>query len=102
EAKRVAATGPDIASGTEIIANTICRGWITDRNDPNALLHVRLRLNGRTVKITAADEFRRDVQTLYGGEGRAGFTIRLDRLPDARYLARGSIEITELGCGAIV
>src|SRR5204863_160814 len=63
---------------------------------------VRLRLNGRTVKITAADEFRRDVQTLYRGEGRAGFTIRLDRLPDAQYLTRGSIEITELSCGAVV
>ena len=102
EAKRGATTETDIASGIEIIGNTICRGWIIDRNDPNALLHVRLRLNGRTVKITAADEFRRDVQALHGGAGRAGFTIRLDRLEDAPYLDRGSIEITELSCGAVV
>ena len=92
----------DIVSGGEIIAHTICRGWIIDRNNVDALLHVRLRLNGRTVKIVAADEFRRDVQERYGGEGRAGFTIHLDQLSDAPYLSRGTIEIAELSRGMVV
>jgi O-antigen biosynthesis protein len=94
--------GPCIASGGEIIAQTICRGWIIDPADPGALLHVRVRLNGRTVKIMAADEFRRDVQERYGGEGRAGFTVHLDRFPDAPYLSRATIGITELTRGTVV
>lgn len=102
EQGRAPASNPDFAAGVEIIANTICRGWVVDCNDPDALLHVRIRLNGRTVKTVAADEFRRDVQERYGGEGRAGFTIRLDLLPDAPYLSRGNLEITELSSGAIV
>ena len=93
---------PKIAAGGEIIAHTICRGWVVDRSDPGALLHIRVRLNGRTVKTVAADEFRRDVQERYGGEGRAGFAIRLDLLPEAPYLSRGDVEITELSSGAIV
>jgi GT2 family glycosyltransferase len=96
------ASEPEIAAGVEIIANTICRGWVVDRSDPDALLYIRVRLNGRTVKTVAADEFRRDVQERYGGAGRAGFTIRLDLLPDAPYLSRGDIELTELSRGAIV
>jgi GT2 family glycosyltransferase len=93
---------PNILSGGEIIAHTICRGWLIDRDTPEARLHIRLRLNGRTVKIMAADEFRRDVQERYGGEGRAGFTIHLDQLTDAPYLSRGTIEITELSRGIVV
>jgi O-antigen biosynthesis protein len=93
---------PDIVSGGEIIANTICRGWIIDRNNVDAILHVRLRLNGGTAKIVAADEFRRDVQERYGGEGRAGFTIHLDQLPDAPYLNRGTVQVEELSRGIIV
>ena len=100
--ERLPPSEPDIASGGEIIANTICRGWVIDRNNPDALLHIRLRLNGRTVKILAADEFRRDVQDRYGGEGRTGFTIHLDHLTDAPHLSRGTVEITELSRGAIV
>ena len=93
---------PDIVSGGEIIAHTICRGWVIDRNNVGAILHIRLRLNGHTAKIVAADEFRRDVQERYGGEGRAGFTIHLDHLSEAPYLSRGTVEVEELSRGIIV
>ncbi len=88
---------PEIVSGVEIVANTICRGWIVDRSAPDRLLHVQIKLNGSTVKIVAADEFRHDVQALYGGKGRAGFTVRLDLLPDARFLSRATITIAAVG-----
>ena len=94
--------GSAIAAGVEIIADTICRGWAVDRNDPTALLHLGIKVNGSTAKIIAADEFRRDVQQLYGGEGRAGFTVRLDCLPDVASLSRAAIEIIEVGQGATV
>jgi len=97
-----AVTMPEIVSGVEIVANTICRGWIVDRTMPGRLLHVQVRLNGSTVKIVAADEFRHDVQALYGGEGRAGFTIRLDLLPDARVLSRATIAIVAVGHDRVV
>jgi GT2 family glycosyltransferase len=97
-----AVTQPEIVSGVDLVANTICRGWIVDRNAPDQLLHVQIRLNGRTAKIVAADELRRDVQALYGGAGRAGFTIRLDLLPDARHLSRATIEIRAVGHDLIV
>ena len=87
----------EVVSGVDIVANTICRGWIVDRSAPDRLLHVQIKLNGSTLKIVAADEFRHDVQALYGGKGRAGFTVRLDLLPDARYLSRATIAITALG-----
>jgi O-antigen biosynthesis protein len=91
-----------IAAGVEIIADTICRGWAVDRSDPNALLHLKVKVNGSTAKIIAADEFRRDVQQLYGGEGRAGFTVRLDRLTDVAWSNRAVIEIIEVSQGATV
>jgi hypothetical protein len=91
-----------IAAGVEIIADTICRGWAVDRSDPNALLHLKVKINGSTAKIIAADEFRRDVQQLYGGEGRAGFTVRLDRLTDVAWSNRAVIEIVELSQEATV
>jgi len=92
-----AVTEPEIVSGVDIVANTICRGWIVDRGAPDRLLHVQIKLNGSTVKIVAADEFRHDVQALYGGTGRAGFTVRLDLLPDARFLSRATIAIVAVG-----
>jgi hypothetical protein len=58
------ASKPLIASGVDIIASTICRGWVIDRNNPGALLHVKVKINGLTAKIMPADEFRRDVQDL--------------------------------------
>jgi GT2 family glycosyltransferase len=91
-----------IAAGVEIIADTICRGWAVDRSDPDALLHLKVKVNGSTAKIIAADEFRRDVQQLYGGEGRAGFTVRFDRLTDVAWSNRAVIEIVELSQGAMV
>ena len=91
-----------LVSGVEIVANAVCRGWLVDRHDPDRLLHVKIKLNGRTVKVVPANEFRRDVQELYGGEGRAGFTVRLDLLPDAPYLSRGTVEIAELSRGSVV
>ena len=94
--------GSAIVAGAEIIADTICRGWAVDRNDPTALLHLKIKVNGSTAKIIAADEFRRDVQQFYGGEGRAGFTVRLDRLPDVASSSRLAIEIIEVGQGATV
>jgi GT2 family glycosyltransferase len=94
--------GSGIMAGVEIIADTICRGWAVDGNDPTALLHLKIKVNGSTVKIIAADEFRRDVQQLYGGEGRAGFTVRLDRLPDVASSNRATIEIIEVSRGATV
>ncbi len=97
-----ATTKPEIVSGVEIVANTICRGWIVDRNAPDRLLHVQIKLNGSAVKIVAADEFRHDVQALYGGKGRAGFTIRLDLLPDARDLSRATIAIAAVGHASVV
>jgi hypothetical protein len=84
-----------------IIASTICRGWVIDRNDPRALLHIKVKVNGLTARILPADEFRRDVQDLYGGEGRAGFSVHLETLPDAPYLARASVEIVELSQGVV-
>ncbi len=69
---------------------------------PTAFLHVKIKLNGRTVTVVPANEFRRDVQELYGGEGRAGFTVRLDLLPDAQYLSRSTVEIAELARGTVV
>jgi GT2 family glycosyltransferase len=94
--------GSAIVAGVEIIADTICRGWALDRGDPAALLHLKIKVNGSTAKIIAADEFRRDVQQLYGGEGRAGFTVRLDRLPEVAWSNRAVIEIIELSQGATV
>jgi GT2 family glycosyltransferase len=91
-----------IAAGVEIIADTICRGWAVDRSDPNALLHLKIKVNGSTAKIIAADEFRRDVQQLYGGGGRAGFTVRFDRLTDVAWSNRAVIEIVEVSQGATV
>jgi GT2 family glycosyltransferase len=91
-----------IAAGVEIIADTICRGWAVDRSDPNVLLHLKVKVNGSTAKIIAADEFRRDVQQLYGGEGRAGFTVRFDHLTDVVWSNRAVIEIVELSQGATV
>src|SRR5262249_3742354 len=91
-----------IVGGAEIIADTICRGWVVDRSDPSALLHLKVKLNGSTAKIIAADEFRRDVQQLYGGEGRAGFTLRLDRLTDIALSNRAVIEIIEVSRGTTV
>jgi GT2 family glycosyltransferase len=93
---------PLMVSGVDIIASTICRGWVIDRNDPRALLHIKVKINGLTARIMPADEFRRDVQDLYGGDGRAGFSVRLDALPDAPYLARASVEILELSHGTVV
>jgi len=92
----------DIVSGVEIVANTICRGWLIDPAAPEAPSHIRVKLNGATVKIAAADEFRRDVQELYGGKGHAGFTIQLDRLPDIGQLSHATIEITELSRGGVI
>lgn len=92
----------DIVSGVEIIANTICRGWLIEPAAPNTPLHVRVKLNGATAKVALADEFRRDVQDRYGGTGHAGFTIRLDRLPDIGHLSRATIEITELSRGVVI
>jgi O-antigen biosynthesis protein len=91
-----------IASGIEIIADTICRGWVVNCNDPAALLHLKIKVNGSTAKVIAADEFRRDVQQLYGGEGRAGFTVRLDQMPDVACLNRAVLEIIEISQGATV
>ena len=91
-----------IVSGVDIIASTICRGWVIDRSDPRALLHIKVKINGLTARIMPADEFRRDVQDLYGGEGRAGFSVHLDTLPDAPYLAHASVEIVELSQGVVV
>ncbi len=91
-----------IVSGVEIVADAVCRGWIVDQQDPDRLLHVKIKLNGRTVTVVPANEFRRDVQELYGGGGRAGFTVRLDLLPDAPYLSRGTVEIVELARGTVV
>jgi O-antigen biosynthesis protein len=99
---RALTPAPDIVSGVDVVANTICRGWLVDRAAPGAPLHIKIKLNGGVVKVLLADEFRRDVQDLYGGEGRAGFTIRLDLLPDARFLSRATIEIAELISGAVV
>ena len=93
---------PSIISGVDIVANTICRGWVIDRNDPHAMLHVKVKVNGLTSRIISADEFRRGVQDLYGGDGRTGFAVRLDTLPDAQHLARASIEIVELSQDVVV
>jgi GT2 family glycosyltransferase len=86
-----------IAAGAEIIADTI-----VDRSNPNALLHLKVKVNGSTAKIIAADEFRRDVQQLYGGEGRGGFSVRLDLLADVACSNRAVIEIVELSRGVTV
>jgi GT2 family glycosyltransferase len=94
--------GPLIVSGVDIIASTICRGWVIDRNDPRAVMHIKVKVNGRTARVLPADEFRRDVQDLYGGEGRAGFSVHLETLPDAAYLARACVEIVELSQGVVV
>jgi len=91
-----------IVAGIDVIANTLLRGWVVDRSNPAALLHLGVKLNGLTVKIVAADEFRRDIQVRFGGEGRAGFTIRVDRLPGAGALRQASVEIIELSRGAVV
>jgi O-antigen biosynthesis protein len=91
-----------IATGIDLIANTLCRGWIVDQTNPAAPLHLRVKLNGLTVKVIAADEFRRDVQARYGGDGHAGFTIRVDQLPGAGELRQASLEIIELSQGALV
>jgi GT2 family glycosyltransferase len=96
------APGSPIVSGVDLIANTLCRGWVVDRNNPAAVLHLRVKLNGLTVKIIAADEFRRDVQARYGGDGRTGFTVRVDQLPGAAELRQASVEIVELSRGAVV
>src|SRR5439155_24954960 len=96
------APDPAIVSGVDTIGNALCRGWVVDRHNPSALLHVIVKLNGLSVKIVAADEFRRDIQARYGGDGRAGFTIRLDLLPGARQSAQPSIEIVELSQGVVV
>src|SRR6266851_1505041 len=93
---------PLLVSAVDIVANSICRGWVIDRNNPQALLHIRVKINGLTARIMPADEFRRDVQDLYGGEGRAGFSVRLDTHPEAPYLARASLEIVELSQGVVV
>jgi GT2 family glycosyltransferase len=92
----------EIVGGAEIIADTICRGWAVDRSDPNALLHLKVKINGSIAKIIPADEFRRDVQQRYGGEGHAGFTVRLDRLADIAWSNRAVIEIIEVSQGATV
>lgn len=93
---------PDIVSGVEVVANTLCRGWLVDQANPDSRLHVRLRVNGSVAKVLPADEFRRDVQDRYGGDGRAGFSTRLDLLPDARYLSRAVVEIDELSRGTVI
>jgi GT2 family glycosyltransferase len=92
---------PLIVSGVDI-ASTVCRGWVIDRNDPQAVLHIKVKINGLSMRVVAAEEFRRDVQDLYGGDGRAGFTVRLDALPDAPSLARSSVEIIELIHGVVL
>ena len=92
----------DIVSGIEMVADTICRGWLVDRAKPDTRLFVKVTVNGAFAKVFQANEFRRDVQDLYGGEGRCGFTLRVDRLPHVRELSRATIEITELVTGAVV
>ena len=37
---------PDIVSGVEIVANTVCRGWVVDRTHPASPIHVQIRVNG--------------------------------------------------------
>jgi O-antigen biosynthesis protein len=93
---------PEIIAGAEVIANTLCRGWVIDRAHLGASLHVAVKLNGGIVKMLLADDFRRDVQERYGGDGRAGFAVQFDLLPDARYLGRATIEITELSRGVVI
>jgi len=93
---------PAISSGVDIVASTVCRGWVIDRNDPQAVLHIKVTINGLTARIMAADEFRRDVQDLYGGDGRVGFTVRLDALHNASSLSKASVEIIELSHGIVV
>jgi GT2 family glycosyltransferase len=92
----------DIVSGIEIVANTICRGWVIDRAHPDATLFVKIALNGAFEKILPANEFRRDVQARFGGEGRAGFGFQVDQLPGARGLGGATIELTELVTGTVI
>ena len=93
---------PDIIAGAEVVANALCRGWVIDRAHPATSLYVGVKLNGSTVKVIVAEDFRRDVQERYGGDGRAGFTVQFDLLPDARYLSRATIEITELSRALVI
>lgn len=99
---RKAVTEPDIVWGAEIVAQTLCRGWLIDRSHPDAPLHVRIRINGGTVKTVLADEFRRDVQDRHGGHGNCGFTIRFDLLPGISQLSHAMIEIAELSSGTVL
>jgi O-antigen biosynthesis protein len=92
----------DIIAGAEVVANALCRGWVVDRAHPATSLHVGVKLNGSTVKVIIAQDFRRDVQERYGGDGRVGFTVQFDLLPNARNLNRATIEMIELSRGVIV
>jgi hypothetical protein len=91
-----------IVSGVEIVADTVCRGWLIDVPNPDTTLFVKIAINGAFATILPANEFRRDVQERYGGEGRAGFSFQVDRLPGAAGLARATIDLTELVTGAVL
>src|SRR5262249_45668978 len=92
----------NIVSGVEIIANTICRGWLIDVVNANATLFVKIAVNGAFAKILPANDFRRDVQERFGGDGRAGFSFQVDRLPGAAGLACVTIDLAELVSGTVL
>lgn len=72
-----------------------CRGYVMDVRDPSRDLALRLRLNGTTIALIPALDFRRNIQDKHGGTGRVGFEIEFEKLPDFAGLSTGSIDLIE-------
>ncbi|WP_156383779.1 glycosyltransferase family A protein [Methylobacterium sp. Leaf456] len=64
----------------EKISGGEAQGWTTDRQEPDRLVTVSLRIDGRIVAQALADRPRPDVQAAGFGRGHGGFSLRI---PDA-------------------
>ncbi len=86
----------------EEINQKSCRGYVLDASDPDRDLFIRLKVNGLTVAVLPALDYRRDLQAGYGGSGRCGFSITFSDLLGSDQLDEGTIDLEEASSGFVL
>ena len=67
----------DSAEGTVGRSDCVAAGWAFDADTPTRRVQVRIKVDGRIVAETIADEFREDVRDAGYGDGYSGWSVDL-------------------------
>lgn len=71
-------------AGTQSKSSCIANGWAWDADTPKARLQVRVKVDGKVVAETTANQYRDDVRTAGFGDGYSGWAINLFGLVSPR------------------